>query len=108
MATRAIAKTTTVFMSAQTTSNTKILLLALMAALMALGCSPKEKTKKRYASLDGGTFVPRKECNKPSFECYDKCARRDASDTCSGCCFDQRRLCDTLQQYSFEYCDSAQ
>lgn len=72
------------------------------------GCSPEGKPKKRYASLDGGTFVPRKECNKPSFACYEKCTLRNASDTCSGCCFDQRRLCDTLQPYSFEYCDSAQ
>lgn len=86
----------------------RMLMIALMALVLALGCSPKEKQKKRYASLDGGTFVPRKECNKPSFECYEKCEQRGASKTCSGCCFDQRRLCDTLQAFSFEHCDSAQ
>ena len=86
----------------------QLLLITALELCLASGCSPDDKPKKRYASLDGGTFVPRKECNKASFACYEKCTLRTASDTCSGCCFDQRRLCDTLQPYSFEHCDSAQ
>lgn len=82
-----------------------ILLLAMMVVGSTLGCRPEERPKRRYPSLDGGVFAPRKECNKPSFACYDNCAKRDASVTCDGCCFDQRRLCDTLQPYSFESCN---
>jgi hypothetical protein len=84
-----------------------VLVTTLLVVASGPGCRPREKPKRRYASLDGGEYAPRKECNKPSFDCYESCAKREASDACSGCCFDQRLLCDTLQPYSFESCESA-
>ena len=85
-----------------------ILVTAGLILMLGAGCRPEKKVKRRYPSLDGGTYVPRKECNTPSFNCYEKCAQRQASSmSCGGCCFDQRRLCDTLQPYNFESCDSA-
>ncbi len=75
------------------------LCILLLVVLCVIGCRPKRKK--------GHEMATRKECNKPSFQCYDDCAKRDASTTCSGCCFDQRYLCDTGQTHSFEYCKTA-
>jgi len=81
----------------KTTAHALLLLLVLS---MSSGCRRERKVGEEMAT--------RKECNKPSFECYAKCEQRGASRTCSGCCSDQRYLCDTGQKPSWEYCDSAQ
>jgi hypothetical protein len=74
-------------------------LAVAFALLCTIGCRPEKKVGKERAT--------RKECNKPSFQCYDQCVKRDASKTCSGCCGDQRYLCDTGQKYDFEPCKDA-
>jgi hypothetical protein len=74
-------------------------LVLLLAVLCLAGCRTKRKKGEEMAT--------RKECNKPSFQCYDNCAKREASNTCDGCCWDQRYLCDTGQKHSFEYCKDA-
>lgn len=86
----------------------KIGLLFLAASLLlpGAGCNAREKPKGRYEGVDGG-YTLRKECNVPSMNCHRQCFERDASDTCSGCCIDQRFLCDTGQQHSFESCKDA-
>lgn len=75
-------------------------LLLVVVLLTFIGCRREKKQGKEMAT--------RKECNAPAFQCYDKCVKRNASDTCGGCCWDQRYLCDTGQKPSWEYCDSAQ
>lgn len=76
------------------------MILFAMLIISLVGCRPKKE--------EGNEMATRKECNKPSFACYEKCAQRGASRTCSGCCADQRYLCDTGQKPSWDYCDSAQ
>lgn len=77
-----------------------------LVLLLGAGCHSREKPKGRSDGLDGG-YTLRKECNVPSMNCHNDCFRRDASDTCSGCCIDQRFLCDTGQKHSFESCRDA-
>jgi hypothetical protein len=71
-----------------------------VVAVACLGCRPERKKKEE--------IVPRKECNKPSYACYERCVNRNASRTCGGCCWEQRYLCDTGQKASWEYCDQAE
>jgi hypothetical protein len=76
------------------------LLMLLIAVVALVGCRPEKKVGKERAI--------RKECNKPSWNCYERCVNRDASKTCTGCCGDQRKLCDTGQTPNWAYCDEAQ
>lgn len=77
-----------------------------MALLLGLGCRTDDKPQKtRYDEIDGG-YVMREECNLPAIDCHKDCIKRDASITCTGCCRDQRFLCDTRQPHSFESCRS--
>lgn len=78
----------------------------LLAFLLAASCS-NNTSDVPPNQRDGGAYKPRQECNKPAFACYESCAKRKASKTCDGCCFDQRLLCDKEQPFAFESCESA-
>jgi hypothetical protein len=65
-------------------------------------CTSKEPPTRHD---DGGSVTPREACNIPSMNCYNTCFKREADLTCTGCCYDQRYLCDSGQQYSFESCN---
>lgn len=80
-----------------------LLLIVGLILVLDAGCNSSEKNRGRSESLDGG-YTLREECNVPSMNCYNGCFKREASDTCTGCCYDQRFLCDTGQKYSFESC----
>lgn len=75
------------------------LMILIVAVTMFTGCRRERKVE--------GERVTRKECNKPSYACYERCVNRDASNTCAGCCGDQRYLCDTGQTPNWAYCDEA-
>jgi hypothetical protein len=81
-------------------------LLVTVGLILMLGasCRPREKPKGRYDGLDGG-YILREECNAPTNKCHRGCYDRDDGPICSGCCRDQRFLCDTQQPHSFESCD---
>lgn len=87
----------------------KILPSPLLAAgfILMIGgdCRSSEKPMGRHDGPDGG-YITRKECNKPSFNCYENCAEREEVLLCGRCCSDQRLLCDTQQPHSFEACES--
>lgn len=76
------------------------LLMVILVVTMFTGCRRERKV--------GGERAARKECNKPSYACYERCVNRNASKTCTGCCGDQRYLCDTGQTPNWAYCDEAQ
>lgn len=76
------------------------LVMLLVVCTLFAGCRPERKS--------AGERAARKECNKPSWECYERCVNRNASRTCTGCCGDQRYLCDTGQTPNWAYCDEAQ
>jgi len=86
---------------------TRILLCAASLAIAICGCREREKQKSRFADVDGGRPLDRKECEVQTLDCYDKCYRREASVTCIGCCRDQDHLCRMKQDYSFGYCETA-
>ena len=79
--------------------------LARLAMVLVLIALPSGCRRERQVGQERET---RKECNKPSWDCYERCVNRKASKTCTGCCGDQRYLCDTGQKASWEYCDEAQ
>jgi hypothetical protein len=81
--------------------------IAMLAIVLAPACRTGDpKKKNRYEGLDGGRqLLP--ECDKPTDDCFVRCDKREASDACNGCCWDQRLLCDTHQPFSFESCDGA-
>ncbi len=88
----------------------KVLSIMFLSALIASpvpGCRLREKPKSRFADVDGGVPLAREECTKQTLDCFNKCAKRQASAGCIGCCRDQDYLCDMQQKYSFEYCDGA-
>ena len=74
--------------------------------LLCASCHSREKPRNRYDAIDGG-YIMREECNVPSMNCHNDCLERKASLGCTGCCMDQRFLCDTGQTYDFEYCKGA-
>jgi len=78
-----------------------------LVLMFGAGCRTREKPKGRFDGIDGG-FTPRSECNVPSMNCYNGCFRRNEGPICTGCCYDQRFLCDTQQPHSFESCDGTQ
>jgi len=82
-------------MSRLTLSVVLLVVLTLLA-----GCRRERKVAGERQGL--------KECNKPAWECYERCVNRNASRTCSGCCSEQRYLCDTHQTPNWAYCDEAQ
>jgi hypothetical protein len=82
-------------------------LAAAVLLLLGAGCRSREKPKGRYDGVDGG-YTMREECDVPSSNCHRSCIKREASLACTGCCRDQRFLCDTGQKHSFEYCEGAQ
>lgn len=83
-----------------------VLARAGLILALGVGCNSSEKPKNRFDGLDGG-YVQREECSAPSMNCHYDCVRRDASLGCTGCCLDQRFLCDTGQQHSFDHCKDA-
>lgn len=76
-----------------------------LSVFIAIGCTPHEKGKNRFDGVDGGAPAAREECTTQTLECFNKCAKREASPVCIGCCRDQDYLCDMQQKYSFTYCD---
>jgi hypothetical protein len=81
-------------------------MLVLLVFGLGLRCGDPKKKKSRYDGFDAGA-EPRKECGQPTFDCYDRCDKRGASNACMGCCWDQHFLCDTYQPYDFAQCDGA-
>jgi len=79
--------------------------MAILALGLGAGCRERPKKKNRYENLDGGRQLL-EECNKPAEDCYSRCFKREASDSCMGCCWDERFLCDTHQPFSFQHCDA--
>lgn len=73
--------------------------------LLGAGCRSREKRNGLY-DVDGGIIL-REECNVPASKCHRSCLAREASITCASCCREQSFLCDTGQEHSFEYCESA-
>jgi len=69
--------------------------------LLCAGC-PTESASKQ--TRDGGPRKVRAECDAPSTKCYKDCFKREASEVCTGCCFNQLILCDEGNRYSFESC----
>lgn len=76
-----------------------------IAVLVVNGCNPQEKRTYRFDVGDGGPPPDRKECEEPTLACFSKCAKREASPVCIGCCRDQDYLCRYRQKYSFDHCD---
>jgi hypothetical protein len=71
--------------------------------MLGAACTRNEPPTQRG---DGGAYTLREACNVPSMNCYNGCFKREEGPICTGCCYDQRYLCDTGQQHSFESCDS--
>ena len=74
-----------------------------LIVMLSAGCGPSEPSTQQR---DGGASVTREACDVPSMSCYNGCFKRDASLICTGCCRDQRRLCDRAEEHSFSSCES--
>lgn len=80
-----------------------VLATAGLMLMFGTGCGPGEPPTQHR---DGGTLIGRESCDVPSMNCYNSCFKREAGLTCTGCCRDQRRLCDRAEKYAFETCES--
>ncbi|MBK9265384.1 MAG: hypothetical protein IPM54_37065 [Polyangiaceae bacterium] len=83
----------------------RIFLLVTFVVVLIPGCRPREKGKNRFDDVDGGAPPAREECTVQALDCFSKCAKREASPVCIGCCRDQDYLCDMQHKYSFDHCD---
>jgi hypothetical protein len=77
----------------------RVRVTAGLLLMLGAGCRSSDKSQSHES-------LTRKECNQPARECYESCVKRDEGLACGGCCSDQRHLCDTLQPYAFDSCES--
>ena len=72
--------------------------------LLSVGCTPSKQSSEQD---DGGGHTVPEHCHVPSMNCYNRCFKQKAGETCTGCCADQLILCDKGEKYSFESCESS-
>jgi hypothetical protein len=76
-------------------------LIAALLLMLVPGCRTSDKPRH-----EGKEYQTRKECNKPAWDCYDSCTKRDEGLMCGTCCADQRYLCDHEQSHDFGHCET--
>jgi hypothetical protein len=68
------------------------------------GCGPFRPERGEGEEKKPPTVI--EICDTSSTQCYRSCFKREASQMCGSCCFQQFILCNNKEKYSFEPCEA--